>query len=86
MLVTAHVLREQVHIRIIDDGTSADQRSRESRLREPGDLIALHGGSLAVEARPGRGTAVTITASAAAGSDPEENDPRAMRTLVEQDA
>jgi signal transduction histidine kinase len=85
VLVTAHVLREQAHIRIIDDGTSADQRSRESRLREPADLLALLGGSLAVEARPGRGTAVTIRLPLA-GSDPEENDPRAMRTLVEQDA
>ncbi|MGD0432041.1 MAG: hypothetical protein ABSA58_13210 [Acetobacteraceae bacterium] len=85
VLVTAHILRKQAHIRIIDDGVCADQRSRESQLREPADLLALLGGSLAVEARPGRGTAVTIRLPLA-GPGPEVNDPRAMRTLVEQEA
>jgi signal transduction histidine kinase len=60
VLVTALALGSQMHIRIIDDGVDADQTSREIMLREAGELLALQGGSLAVEARPGQGTTVTI--------------------------
>jgi hypothetical protein len=59
VLVTALALGSQMHIRTIDDGADADQTSREIMLREAGELLALQGGSLAVEARPGQ-TTVTI--------------------------
>jgi signal transduction histidine kinase len=60
VLVTALIVGSQTHIRVVDDGPETDQRARESLLREASDLIALQGGSIVVEARPGRGTVVTI--------------------------
>jgi len=60
ILVTAAPLGRQLHIRIVDDGMNADQRSRESLLRDVETLIALQGGSIVVDAMPGRGTSVTL--------------------------
>jgi signal transduction histidine kinase len=86
VLVTAHIVGTQIHIRIIDDGPNADWRSREIQLLEPVELLTVQRGSLAVEARPGRGTAVTIRLPLTAGPRAEANDPRAMHMLVEEEA
>lgn len=60
VLVTTLTLGSQLHIRVTDDGLGADQQDREVSTRGAEALIALQGGSLAVEARPGRGTTVTV--------------------------
>jgi signal transduction histidine kinase len=60
VLVTAAALGSQLHIRITDDGPGIDQQVREASMRMGEALIALQGGSIAVEAQPGRGTTVTI--------------------------
>jgi hypothetical protein len=49
-----------MHLRVLDDGANADCQSREGLTREAGSLIALQGGSIAVETFAGCGTAVTI--------------------------
>jgi len=60
VLVTAMALGTQMHVRIVDDGARTDQRLREGVAREAGSMIALQGGSIAVEAREGQGTMVTV--------------------------
>lgn len=60
VLVTAANLGSQLHIRVIDDGLGADQQGREMLMRGAEASIALQGGSIAVEARPGRGTTVVV--------------------------
>jgi hypothetical protein len=85
VLITALTLGSQMHIRIVDDGADADQVSREIEAREPGELIALQGGSLAVEARPGQGTAVTIRLPIPGGAGPEADEFTETRTLAEQE-
>ncbi len=60
VLVTAVTLGSQLHIRVTDDGSGADQLNRETLTRGAEALIALQGGSIAVEARPGKGTTVSI--------------------------
>jgi len=60
MLVTAGTCGDQVHIRITDDGRTPDRQGRETSTWQTGVAIAAQGGSVAVEARPGEGTTVTI--------------------------
>jgi len=60
VLVTAASNDTQIHIRVSDDGTVVDRRIREMAMRGAETLLALQGGSLAVEARTGRGTTVTL--------------------------
>jgi signal transduction histidine kinase len=60
VLVTTVTLGSQLHIRVTDDGLGADQQDREMLTRRAESLIALQGGSIVVEARPGRGTTVTV--------------------------
>jgi signal transduction histidine kinase len=60
LLVTTQMLGRQLHIRVTDDGPGVDQQVREARLRGAEAVIALQGGSIGVDARPGHGTTVTI--------------------------
>jgi hypothetical protein len=68
VLITAARLGAQMHIRVIDDGARADRASRERQMRDAGALIALQGGSIAVEARAGRGTTMTVCLPMPAGA------------------
>jgi hypothetical protein len=68
VLITAARLGAQMHIRVIDDGARADRASRERQLRDAGALVALQGGSIAVEAHAGRGTAMTASLPMPAGA------------------
>jgi hypothetical protein len=74
VLLTGMVVGTQVHVRVVDDGVKTDQALRESLVREAGSLIALQGGSIAVETRPGQGTTVTIRLSLPGESGAEVND------------
>ena len=60
VLISARVLGTQLHVHVTDDGADARQAMRESLARETGGRIALCGGSILVEARPGHGTTVTL--------------------------
>ncbi len=60
VMVTAAVLGSQLHIRVTDDGMSADEVRRAALVRGAEAMIALQGGSIDVEARPGKYTTVTI--------------------------
>lgn len=60
VVITAAAIGAQMNVRVTDDGRGADQKARESLARGAGELAALQGGSVAVEARPGRGTTVTL--------------------------
>jgi signal transduction histidine kinase len=60
VLVTAVTLGSQLQIRVTDDGPGADQVDREIAVRGAQAMIALQGGSIVVEACPGRGTTVTV--------------------------
>jgi hypothetical protein len=81
VLVTAVTLGTQMHIRIVDDGRGADQTSREIDAREAGEMIALQGGSVAVEVKSGQGTTVTIRLPLP-GSPTDLSE---MRALAEQE-
>jgi hypothetical protein len=60
VLVTGMTLGGQPHIRVTDDGKDTDQLTREGLIRGVGEMIALQGGFVGVEVRPGRATTVTI--------------------------
>jgi signal transduction histidine kinase len=60
VLITAATLGSQLHIRITDDSPETDQFRREMTLRQTRALIALQGGSIAVEAQKGRGTTIAM--------------------------
>jgi len=60
VLVTGATVGGQSHIRVTDDGKDANQLTRESLARDAEELIALQGGSIAVDVTTGRGTTVTL--------------------------
>jgi signal transduction histidine kinase len=86
VLITAAILGRQLHIGIIDDGPGIDQQAREISMRQTEALIALQGGSIAIEARPGRGTAVTIRLPMPASAEQEASDSMQLPVLADQDA
>ena len=81
VLVTAATLGSQLHIRITDDGPGADQFDREISVRGAGGMIALQGGSIAVEARPGQGTTVIVRLPLP-GEATDEACPTAQRQIL----
>jgi signal transduction histidine kinase len=86
VLITAANLGRQLHIRIIDDGPGIDQLAREISMRQTETLIALQGGSIAIEARRGRGTVVTIRLPMPVSPEPEASRPLQLPVLADQDA
>ncbi|MSP01747.1 MAG: HAMP domain-containing histidine kinase [Acetobacteraceae bacterium] len=60
VLISVLPLGTQLHILVTDDGAHSVRATRESMAREAASAIALQGGSLAVEARRGHGTTVTL--------------------------
>jgi signal transduction histidine kinase len=86
VLVTAVTLGRQLRIRITDDGPGADQRLREASMRQTEAMIALQGGSIAIEARPGRGTSVVIRLPVSASAEEEPGSAMQLRLLADQAA
>ena len=86
VLVTAVTLGRQLHIRITDDGPGADQRLREASMCQTEAIIALQGGSIAIEARPGRGTSVAIRLPMSASAEPEADIAMQRPLLADQAA
>jgi len=86
VLVTAAGLGSQLHIRVTDDGPGTDQRLREASMRQTGALVALQGGSIAVEAHPGRGTTVTIRLPMPATTEQEASGLMQLPVLAGQAA
>jgi two-component system, cell cycle sensor histidine kinase PleC len=86
VLVTTATLGSQLHIRVTDDGAGADQWLRETAMRQTEALIALQGGSIAVDARPGRGTTVTIRLPMPAPAEGEPNALAQLPVLADHDA
>jgi hypothetical protein len=86
VLITAATPGRQLHIRIIDDGPGIDQQAREISMRRTKALIALQGGSIAIEARSGRGTAVTIRLAMPALAEHEASGSMQLLVLADQDA
>jgi len=60
VLVTAQVLGSQLHMRVTDDGPNTDLRCRKALARGAEALIALQGGSVAVDTRTGQRSTVTL--------------------------
>jgi signal transduction histidine kinase len=60
VLVTAVTPGGQLHIRITDDGPGTGPQLRKTSLQQTAAWIVSQGGSVAVDARPSRGTTVTI--------------------------
>jgi len=65
VLVTAMRLGGHITLMVTDDRAGDDASRRESKLRSCAEMIALRGGSLAVEARPGAGTSIILRLTAA---------------------
>ena len=53
-------LGTELNIAVTDDARNVDLATRESMARDAGDLIAMQGGRMAIEARAGFGTTVTV--------------------------
>ena len=75
VLVSVLPLGEQIHIAVTDDSPHADRAAREALARGAEAAIALRGGSVAVETRPGQGTTVTLRLPAPRGV-PEGEPPK----------
>jgi signal transduction histidine kinase len=86
VLITAASLGRQLYIGIIDDGRGIDQQAREISMRQTETLIALQGGSIAIEARPGRGTVVTIRLPMPVSAESEASGSMRIPVLADQDA
>ena len=50
----------RVQIVVLDDGQTSDRLTQEAALRPVERIVALHGGTLQVEVRPGQGTLVIL--------------------------
>ncbi len=50
----------RVQIAVLDDGQTSDRLTQEAALRPVERIVALHGGTLQVEVRPGQGTLVIL--------------------------
>jgi len=86
VLVAAATLGRELHVRITDDGSGADQQVRETSLRQTKALVALQGGSIAIEARQGRGTTVTIRLPMHAAAQREASGSMQPPVLADQAA
>ena len=82
VLISGVILGGQLHIRITDDGTDTDQRTREGLIRSAEEVIAPQGGSVGVEVRPGRATTVTIRLPRQGDQDDGRNEVPAMEEQV----
>ncbi|HVC60437.1 MAG TPA: ATP-binding protein [Acetobacteraceae bacterium] len=60
VLLSAARLGGRVEIAVIDDGAGTEVAMREAALREAGQLVALQGGTLHIEAHEGQGTTVLV--------------------------
>ncbi len=86
VLITAMALDNQLHIRITDDGNWADQRTRECQARGAEELIALQGGSIAIDTRPNRGTTITMRLPLPSGLNVRPEDLHWTGDLAGQEA
>jgi hypothetical protein len=75
-LLTAARVGCRVHASVSDDSPAADGAIRLTRLREADRIVALLGGSMEIQARPGEGTTVTICLP---DSDPSDSAMNADR-------
>jgi hypothetical protein len=64
-LITAIRREGRIEIMVTDEAVLADLAPRETELRQSRQLIAVHGGSLAVKSLSGIGTEVVLTLAAA---------------------
>jgi hypothetical protein len=83
VLVTATMSGSQVCIRITDEGPGTDQQARETSMRRIEASLPVQGGSILVEARPGRGTTVTITAPLFSALDRPVSEPEQLPVLAD---
>jgi hypothetical protein len=60
VLLSAARFGGRVEIAVTDDGAGTEAEMRQAALREAGQLVALHGGSIHIDARPGEGTTVLV--------------------------
>ena len=69
----------RIQIAVLDDGQGPDRLAQEASLRSVERIVALHGGTLQVECRPGQGTLVLLRLpeplSAPANSAPANSAP-----------
>jgi signal transduction histidine kinase len=86
VLVTAATFGSHLHICITDDGPGKDQQVREASMRQTEASIALQGGSIIVEAQPGRGTSILIRLPMPAAADQETSATMRVPFLVDQAA
>jgi hypothetical protein len=82
--VTGRAVGTEMHVVIMDDGPDTEQMSRESLARETEALMALQGGSVAVEARRGHGTTMTIRLPTPRAADSGTHDPVVEATLARE--
>ena len=64
----------RVQIAVLDDGHGPDRLAQEAALRTAERIVALHGGTLQIETRPGQGTLVVMRLPAAASASASAGD------------
>ena len=60
VLVGARRTAGKVRITICDDGSGADRAVQQRRLQSPEQLLALQGGTVAIDPRRGQGTVIVV--------------------------
>jgi len=69
----------RIHVSVSDDGAGADRNLQASRLREAERLVALQGATMAIDARAGQGTTVTLHLPAGTASPRSDSERSAGR-------
>ncbi len=86
VLLSAIRLGGRVQIAVIDDGAGPEAAVQEAALREVAQLVALQGGTLDVEAHPGKGTTVLVRLPESAGTGRAHGEARPARQPADQPA
>lgn len=71
VLLAAGTQGGRVQISVSDDGMLIGRHATESTLRGASQLIALQGGTLEIEMRPGEGTVATVRLAAVGAPNPQ---------------
>jgi signal transduction histidine kinase len=81
VLISVLPLADELLIAVTDDALAVDQTTRESMARGASEIIAMQGGRLVIETRPGHGTTVTLRMPSPAGEVRQATPERAMTSL-----
>ena len=70
----------RIQIAVLDDGQGPNRLEQAADLRSVEGIVALHGGTLQIESRPGQGTLVVLRLPEPISASPDKSAPPAAAT------